>query len=133
MNKWLLAALFFLTPLHFALAFGPDAPLADATQEARARALFRDIRCVVCQSEPIADSPSKVAADMRALVRERIAAGDSDEAILSFLRQRYGDVILMTPPFSALTWALWLGPALVTLLAALSLRAYFRRSGGQLQ
>ena len=128
MNKLCLALLFFLAAMHNAFAFGPDTPLPDSAQEARARALFRDIRCVVCQSEPIADSPSQVAADMRALVRERIASGDSDEAILSFLRTRYGDVILMTPPFSSLTWALWFGPALVTLLAALGLRAYFRRS-----
>lgn len=95
----------------------PDRPLADAAQEARAKALFRDVRCVVCQHEAIADSPAGVAADMRRLVREEVAAGRTDAQIRDDLVARYGDYVLFTPPFRAGTWLLWLGPAALALLA----------------
>ncbi len=91
-------------------AAGPDRPLPDAVQEARARALFTDIRCVVCQHESIADSPAGIAADMRALVREQIAAGQSDQAVREDLVRRYGDYVLFTPPVRRGTWLLWFGP-----------------------
>jgi cytochrome c-type biogenesis protein CcmH len=94
----------------------PDRPLPDAAQEARARALFEDIRCVVCQHEAIADSPAGIAADMRRLVREEIAAGRSDAQVRTDLVQRYGDFVLFTPPLRAGTWLLWFGP-LAALLA----------------
>ncbi len=95
----------------------PDRPLADATQEARAQALFDDIRCVVCQHEAIADSPAGIAADMRALVREEIASGRSDEQVRDDLVRRYGDFVLFTPPLRGGTWLLWFGP-FAALLAA---------------
>jgi cytochrome c-type biogenesis protein CcmH len=88
----------------------PDRPLADAAQEARAQALFDDIRCVVCQHEAIADSPAGIAADMRGLVREQIAAGRSDAGIKRDLVRRYGDFVLFQPPVRAGTWLLWFGP-----------------------
>ncbi|MGO4411311.1 MULTISPECIES: cytochrome c-type biogenesis protein [unclassified Brevundimonas] len=88
----------------------PDRPLPDAAQEARARALFGDIRCVVCQHESIADSPAGIAADMRRLVREEIASGKSDLAVRQDLVRRYGDYILFQPPVRAGTWLLWFGP-----------------------
>lgn len=88
----------------------PDRPLPDAAQEARARALFADIRCVVCQHESIADSPAGIAADMRRLVREQIAAGQSDRAVRQDLVRRYGDYVLFQPPVRAGTWLLWFGP-----------------------
>ena len=88
----------------------PDRPLPDAGQETRARALFTDIRCVVCQHESIADSPAGIAADMRRLVREEIAAGKSDQAVRQDLVRRYGDYILFQPPVRAGTWLLWFGP-----------------------
>ena len=87
-----------------------DRPLPDAAQEARARALFGDIRCVVCQHESIADSPAGIAADMRRLVREEIAAGKSDQAVRADLVRRYGDYVLFQPPVRAGTWLLWFGP-----------------------
>ena len=110
-----------LAPLTAALALmagaamaeppaAPDRPLPDAAQEARARALFGDIRCVVCQHESIADSPAGIAADMRRLVREEIAAGKSDQAVRADLVRRYGDYILFQPPVRAATWLLWFGP-----------------------
>jgi cytochrome c-type biogenesis protein CcmH len=91
------------------------AVLADPAQEARARSLDAEIRCVQCENEPIAQSTADIAVDMRRLVRERIAAGDSDAEIRDFFRDRYGDFVLFRPPWDARTWALWLAP--VALLA----------------
>ena len=103
----------------------PDRPLADAAQEARAQALFKDVRCVVCQHEAIADSPAGVAGDMRRLIREEIAAGASDQAVRDDLVRRFGDYVLFTPPVRAGTWLLWFGPFALVLLAVavLALRA----------
>jgi cytochrome c-type biogenesis protein CcmH len=95
------------------LAAAAPAALGDPAQEARAQALEREIRCVQCENEPIAQSTADIAADMRRLVRERIAAGDSDGEIRSFFRQRYGDFVLFRPPFDARTWALWAAPFLL--------------------
>jgi cytochrome c-type biogenesis protein CcmH len=95
------------------LATTAPAALGDPAQEARAQALDREIRCVQCENEPIAQSTAEIATDMRALVRERIAAGDSDEEIRAFFRRRYGDFVLFRPPFDARTWALWAAPLLL--------------------
>ena len=106
----------------------PDRPLTDATQEARAQALFKDVRCVVCQHEAIADSPAGVAGDMRRLIREEIAAGASDQAVRDDLVRRFGDYVLFTPPVRAGTWLLWFGPfALVLLAVAVLMRRARRR------
>ncbi|WP_409020057.1 cytochrome c-type biogenesis protein CcmH [Brevundimonas vesicularis] len=106
---------------------GPDRPLPDAAQEARARALFTDIRCVVCQHESIADSPAGIAADMRALVREQIAAGQSDQAVREDLVRRYGDYVLFTPPVRRGTWLLWFGPFAAVIVAGVVLFLRARR------
>lgn len=105
----------------------PDRPLADARQETRARALFADIRCVVCQHESIADSPAGIAGDMRRLVREEIAAGQSDAAIREDLVRRYGDFVLFQPPVRPGTWLLWFGPLTLLLLAGAGLVVVGRR------
>jgi cytochrome c-type biogenesis protein CcmH len=105
----------------------PDRPLPDAAQEARAQRLFDDIRCVVCQHEAIADSPAGIAADMRGLVREQIAAGRSNEAIRDDLVRRYGDFVLFTPPLRLGTWLLWFGPFAVVLAVGAALMAFARR------
>lgn len=91
-------------------AQAPDEPLADPAAEARARDLFQDIRCVVCQHESIADSPAGIAADLRVLVREEITAGATDAEIRERLVDRYGDYILFKPPFDPTTLILWLLP-----------------------
>ena len=110
----------------------PDRPLTDPTQEARARALFGDIRCVVCQHESIADSPAGIAADLRGLVREQIAAGKTDDEIKADLLRRYGDYVLFQPPLRIGTWLLWFGPFVLAAGAGvvLVLRAR-RRSAGE--
>lgn len=105
------------------LAAVAPAALGDPAQEARAQALDREIRCVQCQNEPIAQSTADIAIDMRALVRERIAAGDSDDEIRRFFRQRYGDFVVFRPPFDARTWLLWAAPFL---LLAVGLAAVLR-------
>ena len=115
----LTAILLFLTAMPVAAQEpppAPDRPLPDAAQEARAQALFDDIRCVVCQHEAIADSPAGIAADMRGLVRDQIAAGRTDEQVRDDLVRRYGDFVLFTPPLRGGTWLLWFGP-LAALLA----------------
>lgn len=104
----------------------PDRPLADPAQEARAQVLFEDIRCVVCQHEAIADSPAGVAGDMRAWVREQVAAGRTDQQIRDELVRRYGDYVLFTPPFRAETLLLWLVPFLIAGGAAAGLVIWAR-------
>ena len=106
----------------------PDRPLPDAAQEARAQALFKGIRCVVCQHEAIADSPAVIAADLRGLVRDEIAAGRSDAEIKQDLVRRYGDFVLFKPPVRLGTWLLWFGPlGLMLVVAAVLLLAARRR------
>jgi len=92
------------------IALVAPAVLADPAEEARARSLDAEIRCVQCENEPIAQSTADIAVDMRRLVRERIAAGDSDAEIRAYFRDRYGDFVLFRPPWDARTWALWLAP-----------------------
>ncbi|MGZ9113167.1 MAG: cytochrome c-type biogenesis protein [Brevundimonas sp.] len=105
----------------------PDRPLPDAAQEARARALFDDIRCVVCQHEAIADSPAGIAADMRRLVREEIAAGRTDAQVREDLVRRYGDFVLFKPPVRAGTWLLWFGPLAALFAVGIGLLTLARR------
>jgi cytochrome c-type biogenesis protein CcmH len=106
--------------LCMAAASDPAERLPDPAQEARARELFREVRCLVCQNESIDDSDAELAADLRRVVRERVAAGESDESIKRFLTDRYGEFVLLRPAFSAGNLALWLAPFLV-LIAGLGL------------
>jgi cytochrome c-type biogenesis protein CcmH len=114
--KRLLALLTLL--LLVARAFGVDTgeEFADPALQARYERLTHDLRCLVCQNESIADSNAGLAADLRREVREMLSAGKSDQEILAFMTDRYGDFVLFRPPFVARTWLLWLAPAL--LLAA---------------
>lgn len=109
----------------------PDRPLARPDQEARAQALFEDIRCVVCQHESIADSPAGVASDMRRWVRDRIAEGQTDAEVRQGLVARYGDYVLFTPPVRPGTWLLW-GLPLMLVLGGAGVLVWFARmrSGG---
>ncbi len=114
----------------FIAAIAPAA-LADPVQEARAQALEREIRCVQCENEPIAQSTADIAADMRRLVRERVTAGDSDAEIRAYFRQRYGDFVLFRPPWDARTWALWGAPFLLLAAGLAGVIAVRRRPGEQ--
>ncbi|MBJ6123182.1 cytochrome c-type biogenesis protein CcmH [Sphingomonas sp. BT553] len=104
-----------------------DTQLADPTQEAAAKALMETLRCVVCQGQSIADSDATMAGDMRALVRQRIQAGESPIAIRDWLIGRYGDYISYDPPLSAATSLLWATPVLLLGLGVWIARASFRR------
>jgi cytochrome c-type biogenesis protein CcmH len=95
----------------------PDT-LSNPVEEARARNLQKELRCLVCQGESLDESNASLAVDLRRLIRARIRAGDSDEAIKNFLVSRYGDFILMQPPFETRTYALWLSPFAVLILGA---------------
>lgn len=111
-----------------ALAVQPDERLADPALEARARALSRELRCIVCQNESIDDSNATLAKDIRVLLRERLSAGDSDQQAKAFLVARYGDFVLLRPPVRTETWLLWYGPfALLALGAAVAFAALRRR------
>lgn len=101
-----------------AFAVEPDEVLADPALEERARIISRELRCVVCQSQSIDDSNAPLAKDMRIIVRERLLAGDSDEEVLQFLVDRYGDYVLLKPPVQKNTIFLWAAPGLIFLTAA---------------
>ena len=112
-----------------ALAVEPSEILKDPTLEARARTIGQALRCVVCQNQSIDDSAAEVARDMRRAVRERLVAGDSDSQVFDYMVARYGDYVLLKPPFTAGTWLLWLGAPFVLLVAlsAILLTALRRR------
>lgn len=109
-----LSCLLLLAP-HAARAVQPDEIMPDPRLEARARALSAGLRCMVCQNESIDESHADLARDLRVLVRERLQAGDSDDQIRAFLVRRYGDFILLKPPFKLETWLLWGAPLLFLL------------------
>ena len=101
--------------------------LADPAQEAQARALMATLRCLVCQGQSIADSDADMAADMRALVRQRIAAGEKPDQVRDWLVQRYGSYVSYDPPLSWLTAPLWLAPIVLLGLGLLLARRLFRK------
>jgi cytochrome c-type biogenesis protein CcmH len=120
-------ALLMLLWLGLAPALAQEAQLADPKLEQRARDLSREIRCVVCQSQSVADSDADIARELRVLIREQIAAGKSDDEIRDYLVARYGDFVLFDPPFKASTYALWIGPFAVLVLAGIGVTIFFRR------
>ena len=128
--KALFACLFavtLLTGCPAALAVQPDEVMADPGREARARDLSRELRCMVCQNQSIDDSEAPLARDLRLLVRERIAAGDSDSQVIDFLVARYGEFVLLKPRFNPHTLVLWLLPPLALAGGGLALWGYSRR------
>jgi cytochrome c-type biogenesis protein CcmH len=110
-----------------ALAVQPDEVLSDANLEARARALSRELRCMVCQNQSIDDSDAPLAKDLRILVRERLTKGDSNEQVMDFLVSRYGEFVLLRPTFEWHTAILWLTPLIVLLVGGVALLTAIRR------
>jgi cytochrome c-type biogenesis protein CcmH len=123
----LLAAIACAMP---ALAVQPDEILSDPALESRARHLSRELRCMVCQNQSIDDSDAPLARDLRLLVRDRLKAGDSDAQVMDFLTARYGDFVLLNPPFNWRTALLWFAPAGVLIAGALGLLMFLRRRAG---
>ncbi|MDY0881874.1 cytochrome c-type biogenesis protein [Dongia soli] len=129
-GRRILAAFLLLLPLLAAgpaMAVRPDEMLSDPALEARARAISKDIRCVVCQSENIDDSDADIAHDLRVLIREQLAAGKSDQQVRDFLVARYGDFVLLKPPFKMKTLLLWAGPFAMLLIAGGGILLFYRR------
>lgn len=101
--------------------------LPDPKQEAEAVALMETLRCLVCQGQSIADSDAEMAGDMRAMVRQRIAAGETPEQIRAWLIERYGNWVSYDPPLEPITWPLWAAPILLILAGLFLARGRFRR------
>jgi cytochrome c-type biogenesis protein CcmH len=108
-------------------AVNPDEMLADPALEARAREISQGLRCVVCQNESIDESNADLAGDLRRLVRERLVAGDSDQQVVQFIVDRYGDFVLLRPPLKPATYPLWAAPIVILAIAATIIAMYLRR------
>ena len=123
----LLVMLALLAPAARALAVQPDEMLPDPALETRARALSKELRCMVCQNQSIDDSDAPLARDLRILVREHLRAGETDQQVLDFLIARYGEFVLLRPRFSPHTVLLWLTPLGVLVIGALGIAMSARR------
>ena len=128
MIRWFALLLLLSAP---AFGFTNDDRLSDPAQEARAIELSRELRCLVCQNQSIEDSNADLARDLRRIVRERITAGDSDPQILAFMTARYGDWVLLKPPFKLRTALLWFAPGVLLALAAFGVWRFYRRGGNR--
>ncbi len=127
MRRWALAALLLLLLGTAARAVEPGERLADPALEARARAISKELRCLVCQNESIDDSSADLAHDLRVLLRERLKAGDSDQQAIAYIVARYGQFVLLKPPVEPATYALWFGPPALLVLAAIVILLRLRR------
>ncbi len=127
----LIAALLFALLAGPAFAVSAVEQLDDPALEARARSIFKELRCLVCQNQSIDESDADLAEDLRLLVRERLVAGEADEAIVAYVVSRSGDFVLLEPPFKPTTYALWLGPAFILALGAAGAAVYLRRQGAR--
>ena len=128
-KRALLALMMVATMATAALAVQPDEIMSDAAKEARARDLSRELRCMVCQNQSIDDSEAPLARDLRLLVRERIAAGDSDAQVIDFLVARYGEFVLLKPRLNSHTWLLWFLTPLALATGGIALWMHGRRRG----
>jgi len=123
----LLCALMFAIQSVPAYGFETDRPLEDAAMELQAVTLAKELRCLVCQNQSIMESDAPLAQDLRKIVRERVAAGDTDSEIKDYVVERYGDFVLLRPPFKPKTWILWFGPVLLVAGALIGLVLFWRR------
>jgi cytochrome c-type biogenesis protein CcmH len=107
-------------------AVNPSEVLKDPALETRARDVSQNLRCLVCQNQSIDDSDAELARDLRLLVRERIQAGDTNTQVTDYVVSRYGDFVLLKPPFKASTIVLWVGPAVAFIAGMIALILFFR-------
>jgi len=120
-------ALISMTMMMPAHAVDPDEILKDPALEARARVVGKELRCLVCQNQSIDDSDADLARDLRVLVRERITQGDSNEEVIDYVVSRYGDFVLLNPPFKFKTYALWFGPWVILVFGMGVIWVFYRR------
>jgi cytochrome c-type biogenesis protein CcmH len=123
------AVLFLLALIAAPMAHAvePGEMLADPALEARARAIGQELRCLVCQNQSIDESNADLAHDLRILVRQRLAAGDTDQQAMRYVVARYGQFVLLRPPVEPATYALWFGPGALLLLGLGGIFLYLRR------
>ena len=128
-RRLILAAAFLAALTAAAHAVEPSERLADPALEARARALSEELRCLVCQNQSIDESNADLAHDLRVLLRKRLLAGDTDRQVLDYIVARYGQFVLLDPPFEPATYLLWLAPGVLVVGAGglLLVRAHRRR------
>ncbi len=127
MRRALVAVFALFALAGVARAVEPGEMLSNPKLEARARAIGRELRCLVCQNESIDDSNATLAHDLRVILRERLAAGDTDPQAIQYIVDRYGQFVLLKPPVEPATYALWFGPACLLLLAGTGTVLYLRR------
>ncbi|MCM2562140.1 cytochrome c-type biogenesis protein CcmH [Lutimaribacter sp. EGI FJ00015] len=127
MKRLIFALLLVVMPLGPSLAVQPDEVLNDPVLEERARELSKGLRCLVCRNESIDESNATLARDLRLLVRERLVAGDSDDEVIDYVVDRYGEYVLLQPRASGSTWALWAAGPIMLLLAMGIALMYLRR------
>ncbi len=127
MIRALIAAVFLAVFSLAAFAVNPDEMLQDPAQEARAREISQNLRCLVCQNQSIDDSNASLAKDLRVIVRERITAGDTNEQVVDYVVKRYGNYVLLKPPFQADTALLWLLPFILMVVALGGAWTYLRQ------
>lgn len=118
-----------ITALVLAVVVGTDTPLPDSRDEARAQSLMREIRCVVCENEPVSHSTADIAVDMRRTIRQQVEAGASDQQVRDYFAERYGDFVLFRPPTSGAAILIWLFP--FALLVAAGAWLVSRAMGGK--
>ena len=133
MRRWwlILLALMASAPAQADSSLPParyaNVAIADPAREAQAKRLMETLRCLVCQGQSIADSDAEMAGDMRALVRQRIAAGESPDAVRNWLIQRYGEYVTYDPPLNSVTAPLWLAPLILLGIGGLIASRSFKR------
>lgn len=125
MKNLLLASLFFIATSAHAVTI--EQPLADMAKESRARAIFSELKCVVCEGQALAESDAALAQNMRGQIREMITEGKSDTEIFEFFVARYGKQVLLNPPLESATILLWSAPLLFLLIGGVLLRRSVRR------
>jgi len=128
MRAFLIAMAATLLVTATAWAVDPSEMLADPKLEARAESVGKGLRCLVCQSESIEESSADLAHDLRVIVRERIKSGDTDQQVVDYVHSRYGDYVLLNPPFKPYTLVLWIGPLVFLILGLLWARTVFGKS-----
>jgi cytochrome c-type biogenesis protein CcmH len=127
MRAILIVAALLCASTSLARAVEPGEMLKNPVLEARARAISKELRCLVCQNETIDESSAPLAHDLRVLLRQRIAAGDTDQQAIQFVVKRYGQFVLLDPPIEPATYLLWFGPATVLVIGAAGAFVFIRR------
>lgn len=117
-NLWILFFLIATFPFRLAIAVEPDEILKDTVLERRARDISSHLRCPVCQNQSIDDSDASLARDLRLLIREKLKMGYSNQQVIDFLVERYGEVVLLKPPLNKTTWFLWFSPLIIIIIGA---------------